>query len=82
MSVSPLYMVNTVKNVTNSSRSPEKVSTISVVKKGQHNEVKANSRVLTHLHEDDLNEPLLQENLNRYVMFPLQESLRFGLLRR
>jgi len=82
MSVSPLYMVNTVKNVTNSSRSPEKVSTISVVKKGQHNEVKANSRVLTHLHEDDLNEPLLQENPNRYVMFPLQDLEIWGMYKK
>jgi len=32
-----------------------------------------NQRVISQLHKDDLDEPLLQDNPNRYVMFPLQD---------
>jgi len=36
----------------------------------------------THLHEDDLDEPLLQENPNRYVMFPLQDLEIWGMYKK
>jgi len=32
-----------------------------------------NQRAISQLHEDDLDEPLLQDNPNRYVLFPLQD---------
>jgi len=45
------------------------------IKRVEQNDVggSLNQRVISQLHKDDLEEPLLQDNPNRYVLFPLQD---------
>jgi len=77
MSVSPLCVVTSQDTAKKIPTSPEHAAAISAVKKGQQECTRigggVNTRAMTHVHEDDLGEPLLQENPNRYVMFPLQD---------
>jgi len=86
MSVSPLYVLNSDNTVKESATSPEQVASISAVNMGQRDDIciggGINNSVITHLHEDDLDEPLLRENPNRYVMFPLQDLEIWGMYKK
>jgi len=86
MSVSPLCFIDSDTNVKKASTSPEQAATISAVSKGQGGDIciggGESHSVITHLHEDDLDEPLLQENPNRYVMFPLQDLEIWGMYKK
>jgi len=86
MSVSPLCVLDSDNTVKQASTSPEQAAIISAVNKGQGDDIGIGGGVsnsfITHLHEDDLDEPLLQENPNRYVMFPLQDLEIWGMYKK
>jgi len=86
MSVTPLCVLNSDNTVKQGSTSPQQAAMISAVNKGQRDNICTEggviNSVMTHLHEDDLDEPLLQENPNRYVMFPLQDLEIWGMYKK
>jgi len=56
---------------------------IAAVKKGLHGSNDGiNQRNISNVHEDDLDEPLLQDNPNRYVMFPLKDLEIWGMYKK
>jgi len=76
MSVSPLCVVATENTVKKVPTSKVQDAAISALKKGQldHTLIGVDAKkAITHVHKDDLDEPLLQENPKRFVMFPLQD---------
>jgi len=77
MSVSPLCVLPSKDSVKKVVTSPKQEAVIAAVKRGQQDNTTGggslNQRAISELHEDDLDEPLLQDNPNRYVMFPLQD---------
>jgi len=77
MSVSPLCVLTSKDSVKKAVTSPKQEAVIAAVKRGQKDNTTGggslNQRAISQLHEDDLDEPLLQDNPNRYVMFPLQD---------
>jgi len=77
MSVSPLCVLESNVSVKKAVTSPKQDLTIAAVKKVVEDNVSVsggcNKLNTSNIHEDDLNEPMLQDNPNRYVMFPLQD---------
>jgi len=77
MSVSPLYAVKPSESAESvkAPTSPQQDSVIAAVKRGLKDNTteSLNKRATSHLHEDDVDEPLLQDNPNRFVLFPLQD---------
>jgi len=75
MSLSPLCQLNS-KNAVKCPPTPEQAAVIATVKRQEETtcgEGNLNQRAISQLHPDDLDEPLLQDNPNRYVLFPLQD---------
>merc|ERR1719334_3058277 len=72
MSVSPSCALKSVDLIKKVATSPKLDLTIATVKRviKDDNSQKSN---ITNVHPRDIDEPLLQDNPNRYVMFPLQD---------
>jgi len=77
MSATPLCDITSKDSVKKAPTTSEQNAVIAAVKRGQKDRTSTNAslnqRAISQLHEDDLDEPLLQDNPNRYVMFPLQD---------
>merc|ERR1719479_471103 len=63
------------------SKSPMQDLTIATVKKVIDDDTPAKSNI-TNVHPDDVDEPLLQDNPNRYVLFPLQDMEIWGMYKK
>lgn len=72
-----MSVILTSKESVKAVTSPQQEAIIAAVKRGQQDNTSVgeslNQRAISQLHEDDLDEPLLQDNPNRYVLFPLQD---------
>jgi len=77
MSVSPLCVLESNVSVKKAVTSPKQDLTIAAVKKVVEDNVSVSGGCTklntSNVHDDDLDEPMLQDNPNRYVMFPLQD---------
>merc|ERR1719402_782391 len=86
MSVSPLGVLTSGDIVKKTQTSTEQNVSTSAAGKGLEVATSIGGGVktslFTHLHEDDLVEPLLQENPNRFVMFPLQDLEIWGMYKK
>merc|ERR1719445_1485511 len=72
MSVSPSCAVKSVNLVKKVATSPKQDLTIATVKRVLKDD-ESEKRNIINIHPDDVDEPLLQDNPNRYVLFPLQD---------
>jgi len=72
MSVSPSCVVKSVDLVKKVATSPKQDLTIATVKRVMKDD-NSEKRNIIKIHPDDADEPLLQDNPNRYVLFPLQD---------
>merc|ERR1719431_574249 len=72
MSVSPSCSLKSEGLVKKLATSPKQDLTIATVKRVLKDDT-IQKRNITNVHPDDVDEPLLQDNPNRYVLFPLQD---------
>jgi len=84
MSVSPLCDLSS-KDVVKAPTTPEQDANIATLKRQEKTmggQGSLNQRETSELHPDDLEEPLLQDNPNRYVLFPLQDMEIWGMYKK